>query len=489
MSYGRGSIGDRAKDEKMHYDIGRIYTAKIKDNRDPDRNGRLRVWIKQSQFDEEDYEKWVTVRYAPPFWGTTPDNPGDQKSFESTKKSYGMWFVPPDLGNEVLICFIGHHDAFWFASVPEAFMNNMVPGIPSESTFGSDSKLPAAEYNRVLTAEDRTRPSHDPMVNGLLNQGLAADYVRGQTTSSARREAPSRSQGILTPRGHQIVIDDGWKTDELPDSLRSWLLEENRKSVANRKDHRAPALNPANRNSSTTGERNDELIRFRTRSGAQLLISETYGHIYMITRDGESWIELNNDGNIDLYGTGSFNVHTEQDINFRADNDINLEAGNNVNLKAAAGNIKTESAGDYDLVVGGAMTVTVTGNLHQATNAEMVQQSGGGLHLNSGGVLNAASASGLNLRSGADMVASGRYIFFNGPVADPANSADSATAPVVNSGVNIKRRISTPIFGQANTVVEDNVIETISQRVPTHEPFVGRGYEFPTQLPITRIER
>lgn len=482
---------EQRENQLMHFDIGRIYTAKIKDNREPGRNGALKVWIKESQFDETNAEKWITVRYAPPFWGTTPDNRADGDSFETTKKSYGMWFIPPDLGNYVLVCFINNNDAFWFASVPEAYINNMVPGIPSESTFASSSDLPTAEYNRVLTdgIETKKRPAHDPLVNGLLNQGLISDFVRGQSTSSARREAPSRVQGILTPRGSQLVMDDGWLPEELPDGFKTWLKAEDRNGYGTKTDHRQPGLNPANRNYTKTGERHDEFIRFRTRTGSQILISETYGHLYFITRDGESWMELNNDGNIDIYGTGSINFHAETDFNIRADRDVNIESGRNINIKAAGdhssgtGDIKIESVNHTDFVIGGNQFITVTGKIHTSAAGEYVQQSGTGMHLNSGTVMNLSSSANTNIRAGGDIIESGTNIHMNGPVATPANSADPATAPTTNTGVNIKQRtgIADPA-NNTNATVSDRTIDTISGRVPTHEPWVGREYENPTRL-------
>lgn len=482
------------ENQKLHFDIGRIYSAKVKDIRDPDRNGRLRVWLKESQYDENDFEKWITVRYAPPFWGTTPDDRTNDNTFEHTKKSYGMWFVPPDIGNYVLICFVNNNDAFWFASVPESFMNNMVPGIAANKTFASDEgDLPSAEYNRSLTSESIIRPAHDPMSNGLLNQGLLSDFVRGQSTSSARREAPSRVYGILTPRGHQIIFDDGWTEAELPDKFKSWLYEQDRKSVTGKKDFRQPGLNPANRGSATTGERNDELIRFRTRSGAQVLLSETFGHIYFISRDGESWLELNNDGNIDVYGTGSINLRAEQDVNIRADRDVNFEAGRNIQIKAAGdhsdggGNIKLHSIEDSDWKVDGKMTVQVTGNLHQSTSAALVMQSEGTSNIKSTGNLNLESGNDINNLAVGNIKSTGSLIHLNGPgeaAAGPATVSDSASVPTTIDS-NIKKRVSAPVFGyaKANTQVSDRLIETIIPRIPTHEPWEGRNYENPSVLP------
>src|ERR1035441_8550785 len=74
------------------------------------------------------------------------------------------------------------------------------------------------------------RPTYTPLFNGLKLQGLSNDPLRGAGTSSVWRDDTPTVQGWLTPQGNQIILDDGPGT---------------------------------------------QMIRLRTKSGAQILISET----------------------------------------------------------------------------------------------------------------------------------------------------------------------------------------------------------------------
>ena len=268
----------------------------IKDNVDSEDMGRLKVWIKGSNTLETDPRGWVTCSYASPFAGATdPETLSTAlESFEGTQKSYGFWAVPPDLNNEVIVIFINGdmRKAFWTGCIYQKDMNYMVPGIADGASYQSGdfsgNALPVAEYNKLSNTADK-RPYYQPLADGLKKQGLLDDDLRGAGNSSSRRGSPSSVCGLLTPGGNQFIMDDG---------------------------------------------NGSELIRLRTKSGAQVLISETTGHIYINSRDGNSWFELNNDGHIDCYAGAGFSVHTAGDINLNAGGNVNIAAGNDINIKS-----------------------------------------------------------------------------------------------------------------------------------------------------------
>jgi hypothetical protein len=129
-----------------------------------------------------------------------------------------MWFVPPDVGVTVIVVFIDGDPAqgYWIGCVPSRFANNMVPAIAGSAEVDYDktdktrfnngsNPLPVAEINRKINSSDLKvdpdkikKPLH-PIAEKFLEQGLVADFVRGTTTSSARREVPSMVFGISTP--------------------------------------------------------------------------------------------------------------------------------------------------------------------------------------------------------------------------------------------------------------------------------------------------
>ena len=254
---------DKVRTESTNGNVRRhgIYVGIVKGNQDPQRNGRLSVYIPEFGGDPDDPDSWYVVQYASPFAGATnieeniASGEGKDKMYGS-QRSYGWWAIPPDINNEVLVCFANGDTArgYWFACLYQPFMNHMVPAIginiSTDDEINEKNLPPVVEFNRKDESQsiwEPRRPVFEPLHNGLSVQGLYTDPERGPATTGARRESPSKVFGFLTPRGNTIHIDDN---------------EEN------------------------------EFIRFRTRSGVQILIHETTGYIYMISKEGNSWMEI-----------------------------------------------------------------------------------------------------------------------------------------------------------------------------------------------------
>lgn len=309
-----------------------IYVGIVKGNADPQRMGRLSVYIPEFGGDPDNEDFWYVVGYASPFAGATnvENNAADgeqAKKMEGTQQSYGWWAVPPDINNEVLVCFANGDTSrgYWFACLYQQFMNHMVPAIglniSTEDDINAKNLPPVCEYNKKDKDNndkywDPKRPIFRPLHDGLAEQGLYTDAERGPATTGARRESPSKVFGFSTPRGNNIHIDD---------------LEEN------------------------------EFIRLRTRSGVQLLLHETTGYIYMISKKGNSWLEISDDG-INMYSKGSINMRAEGGINSHTEGEHRSQAkdhhtrvtGNNTS--ATEGNSNTEVKGDRKTTTDGTDT-------------------------------------------------------------------------------------------------------------------------------------
>lgn len=73
---------------------------------------------------------------ASPFAGATNiennEASGDKTNeMEGPQTSYGCWFVPPDINNQVLCCFTngGIAKGCWFGCLYQQFMKHMVPAV------------------------------------------------------------------------------------------------------------------------------------------------------------------------------------------------------------------------------------------------------------------------------------------------------------------------------------------------------------------------
>lgn len=330
----------------MKKDNTHIYVGFVKSVIDSKFSGRLRVWIPELGSREADSESWILCHYCSPFGGSTSwrsNSDTEFDTYEKTQSSYGFWAVPPDLDNEVIV-LVPSGDltrAVWIGSIFKDFMNFSVPGLGiSEKNKNKNGKaLPVTEYNKHDKSSDTSvpthavRPWHKYKAEGIGNLGLIKDRKRGIINSSSMRESPSSVYGWSTPGpkhpttkgarkgGHSFVMDDGDGT---------------------------------------------EYIMLRTRSGGMVKIDETNGFIYAITPTGNSWVQMDADGNVDFFGAKSFSVRSREDINLKSDRNINIEAGQNINIKAAKNT--TEDSLEYtdniDDGFGGNISIVAMANMH-----------------------------------------------------------------------------------------------------------------------------
>lgn len=296
-----------------------VFVGFVKDARDVQRNGRLRVWIPEFASTPENEDGWILANYCSPFAGATnveTASKSDKESFDGTQTSYGMWMIPPDINNQVLIMFINGDPsrAIWIGCLYNQYMNNMVPAMASNAkNWQHPGKIiPVAEYNKwnssVTHPDAAIKPYEKTKFKGVGNQGLITDQGRGVTNTSARREAPSNVFGIITPGP---IINE--KMAEKPETIRrkggsSFIMDDG------------------------TGT---EYVELATKTGAKIRLDETNGFVYIINRDGTAWMQMDQQGHIDVFSQFDISIRAQRDVNIRGDRDVNIEAGQNMYISAA----------------------------------------------------------------------------------------------------------------------------------------------------------
>lgn len=382
------------------------FLAKIVSHVDPAYMGSLEVQLIHESGNDEDREGQLRiVKRLNPFYGTTSmEFVGDSPdTHDETQKSYGMWFIPPDVGTIVACIFIGGdpRKGYWFGCVQDEDANFMVPGFAATKYVVDDSRqtdrekerVPVSEYNKIIHSEvqsDNTKklkPEH-PIAKALEDQGLLKDDTRGITTSSGRREVPSMVFGISTPGptdkagktakigkwehkvagafvsrlgGSSFVMDDGddkWERKTEPtEGPPEYVSVEAGETALRDRPH-------------------NELIRLRTRTGHQILLHNSEDLIYIGNSRGTAWIELTSDGKIDIFSADSISVRTKQDFNFRCDRDFNLDVGRNFNIKVG-GEMHTRVCKDSVLIVDANQKIEIKNRKDETVTEEYRQTVGG----------------------------------------------------------------------------------------------------------------
>jgi len=428
----------------------------IKNNIDPARMGRVQVYIEEfGATNTEDQTNWTTVQYLSPFYGITP-GPASQTadSFTNNRQSYGMWFTPPDIGTRVLCMFVNGDPSlgYYVGGVPEQGLVHMLPAIGSgtqgveynnpPSQVADAVQLPVIEINELNanainsgTFYQQSRPLHTILVAEMYQQGTYLDTERGPISSSAQRESPSRVFGISTP-GSPAAYQGGYtdsnfntSVDANPDPSQLDILARN------------PGHSIVMDDGDVSGD--SALYRLRSGKGHQIMMHDSGNFIQIIHSNGQTWIELGEEGTVDIYSTNSVNVRTQGDLNLHADQDINMYAGRNIN-QYAAGTLNTQSVLSTNILAQTSLNMTGSDIGQYATNSLNLQSGSGSwnvanqLNLVAGGI-------GLNSGGGATVT----------PVAPQT----------VNKLVDVKNSAA------SGWQIVVNGLDSIVTRAPTHEPY------------------
>ena len=383
----------------------------VKDNVDPIRSGRLRVYISDmGGTNPNDSNAWLTVNYMTPFYGAT-EGTGPKTGYGTYLQnpvSYGMWSSPPDVGTTVICVFINGDPnyGYWIGCVPDPESLFMVPANGSSETavlnegeassYGGAKKLPVTNINanndKINDSPafyNEPKPVNSYLAGVLNQQGLIRDTIRGTIGTSAQRESPSRvGWGVNTP-GRPIY--EGGYTDETIADAATGIGPEGGLKITSRRAGHSIVMDDGD----LIGR--DQLIRLRSSLGHQILMSDDGQCLFIIHANGQSWIELGKEGTIDMYATNSVNIRTQGDLNLHADNNINMHAKKDFNLYGENVNVNSDkktnfrigtdyniqSLGQYTLKVGSGMSLASSGEASFASSATTFVN-GSKINLNTG---------------------------------------------------------------------------------------------------------
>lgn len=458
------------------------YIGIIKNNLDPLRKGRLQVYVPDFGGDETQEQNWITVNYASPFIGSTfpVDGENTSTSVQTVNHTYGMWFVPPDLGNQILITFVAGdpNRGYWFACISPHASHNMVPGMAASTKWNEPepkrelpgdiqsqvvdkSQYPTLEFNENDPAKrqpgyisNNPRPLHQVQFQRLVEQGLENDPVRGTTTSSSQREVPSSVFGISTPG--QPAWDD---------TYRQSVIKKLKEGTATENDFRVTARQGGHvfiMDDGTLGGDN-QLVKLRSSGGHQIVMHDSAKTMYIGNSTGSVWIELNDSGNLHIYSNSGINIRSEGNINLHSDSDININTGGNLNIKAR-NQIKMESDEFHNSTKNN--TKFYTTNFETLADQEAKIQAPGGVLLNSGNPI--AKPNGLSIYELTDTkFDSEKKVWSQNP------KSLNSIANIVPTHEPYIRQTGTPITGGTGSTATDDTTAAKLSYSTTFKGFTG----------------
>lgn len=446
------------------------YVAVVKNVIDPNRGGRLSVWIPQLGGAENDSDNWKTVRYASPFLGST-NTPGEvglkntTNTFSATSQTYGFWAVPPDIGNQVLVTFVGtdRTEGFWFACVfADRDTHNMIPGNPGGSPDGDldtssiesatlksivkstkDGNFPGAEYNhyKKTTAPITSRKEtiHEFLSASYIQQGLTSDIIRGAGRSSSQRDMPSAVYGWSTPG--RPKNDPG----NMSDKGASPATRD--KEIYTRVGGHSFVMDDGDYFGQSQG------IRMRTAGGHQLLMDDTAGIFYLINREGSVWLEMTPSGQLNVYSGAGVNIRTRGDFNIHSDKTVRIYGERGINM-FSNGKMLLEGKEEIGVTGGGAV------NIHGYQKLALISQQGRI-------VMDSFGNFSVKTKGDATIDSDKKLGLQEGKVTE---------TPLPSSGISIYDHDDTMNTGYV-WAVRKRATKSIVNIFPTHEPWNRSGYD------------
>lgn len=442
--------------------IDQFTIGKVVDTNDPDQVGRVRVrcggWSDSLSTPMEDLP-WA-IPISPLAGVTSFGRRGATQDEIDGPVAYGMWNTPK-IGSFVLVgCLDGNRShRFYIGGIHPHLAAHTLPHGRYLWNEDLEEGLPEGP---VATNEAPIEPLHRNMTQQFTKSG---SYHADGTPEDPRRNLEYRTRGAdmqaaAIHNRHVADQSDGPGSeyaDHLPGEVTKVTQEDG--SVREvlgagyaRDQHEPDDVYPStggvnydahNYSWTTPGfhsismnDRADNCrIRMRTTAGHQIIMDDTNERMYISTAGGETWIEIDQVGNIDIFASKNISTHAGGDINFTSDKTIRLQSREGIHMRTD-GEFRAHSVKDFH--------VRTEQNMRTHSKLSTFMQSDERFHVYSKGTLyissstanvdlsaavclHSTSGNETHIRSGSGMfLTGGPRIDLNGPVAEAAVPASIA---------------------------------------------------------------
>jgi hypothetical protein len=405
-----------AVDRELIYMV--ITVGTVVDTNDPQQEGRVRVQV--PAYGDRDYAETSDLPWAmmaSPFMGMVQNSDasrGAETTFNTDGQvAYGFWNTPK-VGSSVLItCINGDPmSRVCLGCIPVQTTSHTIPG----GRYFYDTSQLAAHGEPEGPLSSREKPIQPLYDNQSSAFGSRTDNYEYRTRGAEHQVAGIDSDTIATYSldiDSQVADDNGFRFTQGDGVVFTSIQGYDRSRVTSQSVNDSnvyawvtPGFHAISMDDSSTNCR----MRFRTTSGAQIILDDTNERIYISTAKGNNWFEMDQDGNVYAYAR-SLSWNVDNDINFTAGGTIRMFAHVNFSV-VSEGDIRLQSADDFHIGSGGSIRSGAVGNYYvQGSEVNIV-----------GNTLFISSQMNLNLMAIAgEILATGTTIQLNGP---PAMAGD-----------------------------------------------------------------
>jgi len=480
MPKGYGHL-QRAIDQQTTSSLTTRFTiGEVVDTNDPQQMGRVRVFCRA--YGDKDDKPLCDIPWAiqiSPLGGQTNFGSRGGGSPSSGSVAYGMWNVPK-IGAFVLVgCIEGEADfRFYLGCFHPQFMAHTMP----HGRFTWNDTRTGTPMGPLDSLENPIEPTATNFSNHFTKKSNS--MVEG-TPSDPHKNLEWRTRGVDTQVA--AITKEVLSTKETPGSFvadhdqgnfefTSVDQEDGTKRTIRGQGYAPSQLEPNAKYAATNGVNYDSHIyswvtagfnaismddrpdncrvRIRTCAGHQVILDDTNERMYISAARGNTWVEIDQVGNVDIYASRNISFHAEGDMNITCDRTFRLHAKgihmfsseecrihstSDLNVRSDQ-NIRVHSGSETRLQSGSNFHIKCEGSTLSLTGASET-------NISTGDVGRWTTGSTLNLKAGGDIIETGANIHLNGPTAATADQADPA----------------------------EERIAFFTNRVPEHEPW-ARGF-------------
>lgn len=432
MTIGNGQIRNAIKNREPTSTFDKLTLGEVVDTNDPQQMGRLRVLcpaLGDNSSAKISEIPWAT--YVSPLGGVTDTASRGRAEYDTEGPvSYGMWNIPK-VGSTVLVaCLDGDtHYRLWLGCLVGQFFPHTLPHGRFSYDAASDQPagpLSSAEKPIQPTYSELTlafTKSKDSVTAGLADDARSSfefrtrgsDYSVAAIVNNLVQSVDSYVSSVSDDQDINVTEDDGNILHITQGYAESRVEPPLSFSATNNKNYDPQTYSwttPGFHSVSMDDRPENCRIRIRTTHGHQIIMDDTNERMYISTPQGDTWIELDEKGNIDIYGKRNVSIHAEKDINMTTDKTFRVKAKEGIHL-ISEDEVRIHSKG------GNGMNFKSDKELHMESLENMHIKTSQIGHFTTGQTLNILSGENTYMSAGPD-------IHLNGPPALSANNSKEA---------------------------------------------------------------
>lgn len=467
-------IDEAIKNHNSHKLNTTLTIGLVVDTNDPQQMGRIRVHCSAYGDREEDkINDLPWAQYISPFAGTM--NTGLKGATQEQTKAptaYGFWNVPK-VGAQVLVGCVDGNTAlrFWIGCLQPQYLPNTMPHGRYINRDNHDLEYKGAPIGPLDTDDNPI----EPLFANFTQHFTSDDSLVSGTPSEPRKNMEWRTRGADTQVAaiNNAIIRRLEKPSEIQsqdftvDDLQTNTIEQEDGTTFTMPGpgYTFNQITPDFGASEKTGGFNLDSttyswttpgfhsismddrawncrMRFRTTSGNQIILDDTNERIYVSSAKGNTWIEVDQVGNVDMYADKNVSVRAGGDINYTTDQTFRVKAKEGIHLHTE-GEYRVRAEKQIHFNTLSTLNITTQDNINVLSNSgidietsdDTNIKSGSGLSIETANDVNINSGSNVNIQTGSslhidtsadtlinssgDIIGQGSMVYFHGPGGGP----------------------------------------------------------------------